>query len=38
MGQWHKNSSNILWNLIALTSIIVTELANTKKYDGGGLI
>ena len=28
----------ILWNSIALTSIVVTELANTIKYEGGGLI
>ena len=28
---------SILWNSIALT-IIVTELANTMKYGGGGII
>ena len=28
----------ILWNSIALTSIVVTELANTMKYGDGGLI
>ena len=27
-----------LWNSIALTTIIVTELANIMKYGGGGLI
>ena len=27
----------ILWNSIALTSIVVTELAYTIKYGGGGL-
>ena len=28
---------HILWNSIALTYIVVTELANTMKYGGGGL-
>ena len=27
-----------LWNAIALTSIVVTELANTMNYGGGGVI
>ena len=31
------HNSNILWNSIALTSIVVTELANTMKYGRGGL-
>ena len=27
-----------LWTSRALTPIVVTELANTMKYEGGGLI
>ena len=35
---WDSQLVYILWNSIGLTSIIVTELANTMKYGGGGLI